>query len=109
MKDKGKLKSFLSGHNIVIVPGMILVFVALYIFIPKLLMPKPIIHTLIPDTVMENSDFNNDRSIIIEGEKLNNLVAIYVNGVWEPECDIITQTDNSIQIVLPPEYYLEEK
>ena len=109
MKEKGKLRNLLSKYNIIVLLCIILTCEILYVVIPRLFISKPIIYTLTPEVVMENSDFNSTKSITFDGENFDHLVAIYINGVWEPECEILSQTEDMIQIMLPLEYYREEK
>lgn len=108
MNVKNRLKGFLNGRSIVFVLSTILICMGLFVSVPRLLMPRPIIYALTPDEVMANSDFNSDKSIILDGENFDHLVAVYINGVWEPECDVVSQTEDTLRIILPPEYYREE-
>lgn len=95
-----------NGHKkIIICSGIVLLCVTLYILAPRILMPKPIISKITPSQVMQNCSFNADKSVMLTGENFSNIAGIYINGVWESGCNIISATDNSLLIRLPDSYY----
>ena len=106
------MKNILAAVNrynkVIICSGIVLLCLALYILTPKVLMPKPIISKITPSEVMQNCFFNTDKSIMLTGENLSNIAGIYINGVWESGCNIISATDDSLLIRLPDSYYNTE-
>lgn len=108
MKDNDMVKNFLKKRNMIVLFGISLLCASLYAVVPRIFLPKPVIYAVTPDAIMVNSNFNSNKSITLEGDKFNHLVAIYINGIWEPECNIISQMEDTIQIALPPQYYCEQ-
>lgn len=99
----------LNKHKkMVLCSGGILLCLVLYILTPRVLMPKPIISNITPSEVMQNCYFNTDKSIVLTGENFGNITGVYVNGVWESGCNIISAADDSLIIRLPESYYNTE-
>ncbi len=82
-------------------------FAGAYILLPRLLMEKPTIQEASPSIIMEYTRFNVDNRITLIGENLDHVIGVFINGVWEPDCYIITSTENQIEMQLPARYYSE--
>ena len=76
-------------------------------FLPLLLADRPVIERINPSLVMENSSFNASNSITLTGRHFDHLTAIYLNGKWVPECTILSQSEDRIELTLPSEYWDE--
>ena len=76
-------------------------------FLPLLLADRPVIERISPSLVMENSSFNASNSITLTGRHFDHLTAIYLNGKWVPECTILSQSEDRIELTLPSEYWDE--
>ena len=76
-------------------------------FLPLLLADRPVIESISPSLVMENSSFNASNSITLTGRHFDHLTAIYLNGKWVPECTILSQSEDRIELTLPSEYWDE--
>lgn len=76
-------------------------------FLPLLLADRPVIESISPSLVMENSSFNASNSIALTGRHFDHLTAIYLNGKWVPECTILSQSEDRIELTLPSEYWDE--
>lgn len=76
-------------------------------FLPLLLADRPVIERISPSLVMENSSFNASNSITLTGRHFDHLTAIYLNGKWVPECTILSQSEDRIELTLPSEYWNE--
>lgn len=76
-------------------------------FLPLLLADRPVIESISPSLVMENSSFNASNSITLSGRHFDHLTAIYLNGKWVPECTILSQSEDRIELTLPSEYWDE--
>lgn len=81
--------------------GALILMVAL----PHVFMEKPYIQSVVPSEVMESTSFNADNSLTLTGDSLDYILGVYVDGVWESACTILSQEDNSIKIRLPYNYY----
>ena len=76
-------------------------------FLPLLLADRPVIESISPSLVMENSSFNASNSIALTGRHFDHLTAIYLNGKWVPECTILSQSEDRIELTIPSEYWDE--
>ncbi len=109
MKKTEDLKKYYNRHNMIIFLSVFFACSGACIFTPKLLMPKPRVDLLIPEIIMENSSFNDNNVITLEGNDLNNVVGVYINGIWESGCAIVSEEEDCVQIILPSEYYREDQ
>lgn len=108
MDVQDTMANFNKYKKKVIFVGSILMCLVIYILVSRFSGIKPVINKLTPSAVMRNCYFNIDNSIMIMGENFNNIVGIYINGVWEPRCDIIDASDNCLLIRLPNFYYISD-
>ena len=76
-------------------------------FLPLLLADQPVIESISPSLVMANSSFNASNSITLTGRHFDHLTAIYINGKWVPECTIVSQSEDCVELTLPSEYWNE--
>lgn len=77
---------------------------SIYYIIPRLIVDKPKIIEVYPQQVMMNSIFNNNRSIELKGHNMEDIVAVYINDVWEKNCSILSQDDEIVELKLPNEF-----
>lgn len=109
MKLKKYASEFIKNNSKDLFIAIIVVLCTgtLYCILPRLLMDKPHIHDLTPSVVMANSKFNDQKSITINGTGFDHIIGIYINGVWEPECTILSSTTETVNLILPGSYYTE--
>lgn len=88
--------------------GIFVIIISLYFMIPPLVANKPEIEEILPSTVMANSSFNENNSIRISGKNFDNIIGVYLNGQWEPDCMFLSQNSDTLEIVLPGQYYNKE-
>lgn len=84
-----------------------LTFLVGYKSLPFLFMEKPQIHEVFPSEILEETQFNMDNRITIKGENLKHIIGVYINNVWEPDCDILSSDETMVELVLPVKYYSE--
>lgn len=86
-----------------------LILISVYLMLPRLLMKKPTVYEITPSVIMQNTQFNEDNRIVLKGKNLNHVMSIFVNGVWEPDCHVISISETQIDLILPSEYYSSDQ
>lgn len=96
---------FKSNRNKMFLIIGVILFVLCYRGIPLMLVEKPHIDCIVPNKVVEGIQFNEDNSIIIQGQGLSKASALYVNGSYVDNYKVIEQTDSEMRVLLPEKYY----
>lgn len=109
MKLKKYVSEYIKSNSKSLFIAIIIIICAstLYFTLPRMLMDKPHIYELIPSVVMANSQFNDQKSITLNGTGFDHIIGVYINGSWEPECTILSSTPETLELVLPRSYYTE--
>lgn len=69
----------------------------------------PIIECITPSNVLVNTKFNDDDKIVIEGVGLNNVIGIYVNGIYNMDYLFDNESGDKVYLNLSEELFDEEK
>lgn len=82
--------------------------VILFLAMPYLVVKRPHISEIFPHEIMQNSLFNDNKSLMLYTDDIDNIIAFYVNEIWEPDVRILSAEEGKLEIKLPDKYYNDE-
>lgn len=103
-----RIVKFLDAHKILLKMTLsVLIIWCMYNCFPYLLMDRPHIDAIEPDTAIEKVYFYENSQFKISGTNLNNVIGIYINGIYEGDCAVVSSSAEELTLSLPPQYYQE--
>ncbi len=87
--------------------GLIMVGIyCVYRYLPYCLMERPVIREMIPNEIMENTAFSAQNTLQLKGEHLENIIGVYINGICDEGCEVLSNTGSEVELRIPAEYFL---
>lgn len=92
-------------YRIIIAAAVILAAMfALYKWLPYYFVVKPVLMEIVPNQVLMGTPFSSDNVFTVKGQGLDHATCVFVNGVYDSECKVISSSAEEIKLQLPGRY-----
>lgn len=102
-----KIVGFFRQHKYVQLVLILVIIVLLVLIIPRVYVPKPVITGVVSTNKEDEKNHITGQMVTIQGKKLDNTVAVYVNNQWNKDCIIVSNASDAVLVRLP-EYYIQD-
>jgi len=102
-------QTFKKYRQIIWTAGILLGLYFLFEHLPYCFMEKPLIREITPNEIMVKTNFSDTNLLYLTGENLENVSGIYINGIYEKDCVIASNTQEELAVWLPGEYFLTDQ
>ena len=68
---------------------------------------RPVINSMKQKYIIQNTNIGKGITLNVYGQNLDNIIAIYLNNVWEEKCEVEYISTEEIHVTVPQQYCLD--